>query len=517
VAAGRAAGQRRDLAGQLKEVEKQLARAATRLAEMGDVAATAAVRERELAEARNSLKELEAAEAKARAAWVQEREHARTKRDELRDQYRDVKEQRDKVVELGPMGLCPTCSRPLGQDFEKLVGTFTAQMEKLETNGQYFRSRMAQLEAEPAEVSAAGQERLTAAGAVQALTQASADAKAAIREQTEVERERKTLEGRTGQLRAQIAALPEKYDEERHDRVRERLKELEPLIKQRDRYAVQAERAAALVSEMEAAEKRLTERETRARQLAEAIADLGFSEEQYLAVRERHEQAVKAVQDAELELVAQRGDLKAAGNALAGAIRRLEERAKRAARIGELQADVRLHEELDTALGEIRTDLNAAMRPELSDIASSLLAELTDGRYTELELDEGYGIVLLEDGLPRPVPSGGEEDVANLVLRLAISQLVADRAGQPLSLLVLDEIFGSLDEARREHVVSLLRGLADRFPQVILITHIESVRERVDRVLRVRLDDAKGAAVVSEDVAPSPSPHGRGEVLIAAK
>ena len=42
--------------------------------------------------------------------------------------------------------------------------------------------------------------------------------------------------------------------------------------------------------------------------------------------------------------------------------------------------------------------------------------------------------------------SGGEEDVANLALRLAISQMIAERAGQPLSLLVLDEIFGSLDE-----------------------------------------------------------------------
>ena len=48
--------------------------------------------------------------------------------------------------------------------------------------------------------------------------------------------------------------------------------------------------------------------------------------------------------------------------------------------------------------------------------------------------------------------SGGEEDIANLALRLAISQMIAERAGQPLSLLVLDEIFGSLDEDRRHAV-----------------------------------------------------------------
>ena len=64
--------------------------------------------------------------------------------------------------------------------------------------------------------------------------------------------------------------------------------------------------------------------------------------------------------------------------------------------------------------------------------------------------------------------------------------MIAERAGQPLSLLVLDEIFGSLDEDRRTAVVDLLRSLADRFPQVILITHVDSVREGFDRVVRVR-------------------------------
>ena len=139
------------------------------------------------------------------------------------------------------------------------------------------------------------------------------------------------------------------------------------------------------------------------------------------------------------------------------------------------------------------------MRPELSARASDFLATLTNGRYGELELDEKYEILIIEDGQAKPVISGGEEDIANLVLRLAISQMVAERAGQPLSLLVLDEIFGSLDEFRRHGVVELLRGLADRFPQVLLITHIESVREWVDRVLRVELNQKTGAAEVSED------------------
>ena len=148
---------------------------------------------------------------------------------------------------------------------------------------------------------------------------------------------------------------------------------------------------------------------------------------------------------------------------------------------------------------DLRGELNATLRPDLSDLASSFLRDLTNGRYTELELDEDYGTTLLDDGDPKAVISGGEEDVANLALRLAISQMIAERAGQPLSLLVLDEIFGSLDEDRRLAVVDLLRSLADRFPQVILITHIDSVRDGFDRVIRVGLDVTRGVATARDE------------------
>ncbi|MGH7630203.1 MAG: SbcC/MukB-like Walker B domain-containing protein, partial [Gemmatimonadales bacterium] len=163
--------------------------------------------------------------------------------------------------------------------------------------------------------------------------------------------------------------------------------------------------------------------------------------------------------------------------------------------------ELALHQELDRALGDLRAELNASLRPDLSDLASGFLADLTRGRYAELELDDDYMATLLDDGDPKAVISGGEEDVANLALRLAISQMIAERAGQPLSLLVLDEIFGSLDEDRRMAVVELLRSLADRFPQVILITHIESVREGFDRVIRVGYDVARGVAVARDDEA----------------
>jgi exonuclease SbcC len=122
-----------------------------------------------------------------------------------------------------------------------------------------------------------------------------------------------------------------------------------------------------------------------------------------------------------------------------------------------------------------------------------------------VELDEDYRAIVLDEGVPKPVISGGEEDLVNLVLRLAISQMIAARAGQPLSLLVLDEIFGSLDDSRRQEVLLLLRRLGDRFPQVILTTHVELPAGlgdgSLDRLIHVAYDPASGTSVVRDDTA----------------
>ena len=56
----------------------------------------------------------------------------------------------------------------------------------------------------------------------------------------------------------------------------------------------------------------------------------------------------------------------------------------------------------------------------------------------------------------------------------------------------------ALSSARRHGVVQLLRRLQDRFEQVILITHIESVRDELDRVILVEYDEETGASRVRQ-------------------
>jgi len=313
-------------------------------------------------------------------------------------------------------------------------------------------------------------------------------------ERAALEREREVLSVQITQLDVSIVAAPESYDEARHLELRRRIAALEPEALLAERLRGSADRALDLVSRAAIAEQELSVLEARVRTLRDQLTGLGWSAAAFEDIRVRMRDAERAVQQAELAKARAAGELTAALGQRGEVTRRREDRERRAVVVQSLQDEVLLHQELDRALGDLRTDLNNTLRPDLSDLASGFLRDLTTGRYTDLELDESYCATVIDEGEAKPVISGGEEDVANLALRLAISQMIAERAGQPLSLLVLDEVFGSLDEERRAAVLDLLRNLADRFPQVILITHIESVRDAFDRVIRLTYDVEKRIA-----------------------
>jgi exonuclease SbcC len=497
---------RREEQAKLTELTRNLRLLDARIAELADADAALA---RATKEAHALATKLEAAEKQVeehQAAWVREKEYAGTKRAELLKQYDEVKDHRDKVERLGPEGECPTCRRPLGAEHAAVMGLLERQLQAIVDDGTYFRQRLEQLAQPPAVVTQAEASR----DALREEARQASEREVTLREQSKesarIRKERAGLAKRTEEIERRVAARDAGYNAERHDEVRSELTRLEPVALQAAALAARADRAEALVSEAEIAEKALSTREEHVRQLADAVKAQGFSEPKFQAARERHDRAAHSLRAAELRVAESRGELVAAETAVREAERRATERAARERTIAERRIEYRLHNELDRAFSDLRADLNAQMRPEISALASGFLSDLTDGRYDEVDLDEDYRVVVLDEGVPKPVISGGEEDIANLVLRLAISQMIAERAGQPLSLLVLDEIFGSLDESRRSHVLALLRRLGDRFPQVILITHIEQVRDGLDRVIRVSYDATSGTSITRDDTATLGSP-----------
>jgi exonuclease SbcC len=323
-----------------------------------------------------------------------------------------------------------------------------------------------------------------------------ARAQAAAQDLLSLGRELVAKEQRQQQLAAELQGIPTGFDERRHAELERELDSLSVLNEQATRLNERVDREVSTRAAFGALAEKLAAARQRLNDLSAQYQESRFFEEELQRQRAAFEGAQAAVRYAELELQAATAEETRAAEAAATAERDRKELERARALHARLESERRVHEELDRAYTDLRTELNAQLRPELSDVAALFLNDLTGGRYNELEIDDNYNLVLYEDGIPKPVISGGEEDVSSLALRLAISQMIADRAGQMFSLLVLDEVFGSLDPDRQRRVVDLLRRLGDRFEQVILISHVDVTQYDVDHGFELSYDDSTGSTTV---------------------
>jgi exonuclease SbcC len=490
---------RRTLQESVRALDTELLALETRRVAIADAAGRVAALAVELAAARGELEASQAEFETLRTDWVRDRQEAETKRLGLLNQLKDVSAQREQIVELGENGICPTCGRPLGTHFRAVLESLDSQIETITVDGKYFRARIDQLQAAPEHVTVADKRRREAFEQVGRLERLAANAQSDARELATNTAEAGLKQERRDVLSRELDGLQVAYDAPRHAALQQEVARLAPVAARVARLGALVDRDASVRRARELALERRSSGETRAAELATQRAAVRFSETEYVNERGVYESAAADLRKTELTAVAAESEHLAAQASLAVAQRAKEELSRTEERLRALVTDRKLHDELDRAFTDLRTDLNQQLRPEISDRASRYLRDLTDGRYAELELDDQYNILVLEDAIPKQVISGGEEDLANLVLRLAISEMIAERAGQAFSILILDEVFGSLDEVRRLNVIDLLRRLQDRFEQVILITHVELVREGLDHMVSVRYDEETGSSRVVAD------------------
>lgn len=152
---------------------------------------------------------------------------------------------------------------------------------------------------------------------------------------------------------------------------------------------------------------------------------------------------------------------------------------------------------LQETMTSFRSHLISRIRPALSSYASSFFQELTDGKYQEISLDEHYNMLLFDEGQSYCIErfSGGEIDLANLCLRLAISEVITERSHGVFQFIILDEIFGSQDAIRQQNIMDALHRLSSKFRQIFLITHVEEVKHHMRYVLQV--EESNGVSVIT--------------------
>lgn len=205
---------------------------------------------------------------------------------------------------------------------------------------------------------------------------------------------------------------------------------------------------------------------------------------------------VRGVED---EVFRLREELVAANQQVGVALQRLEvlaeSRERRKKYMGE-RADVTLLIKrlklLERACGRngVQALLIEHALPEIEERANELLERLTSGEMrvsfeTQRQLKsreatvETLDIRIVDNAGERPYAnfSGGEQFRVNFAIRLALSQILAKRAGARLQTLVIDEGFGSQDPSGRQRLVEAINVIQDEFARILIITHIDELRD----------------------------------------
>jgi len=407
---------------------------------------------------------------------------------------------------------CPLCETELGAENLELIRTkYTADRQQKSASVQAAQEELAStrmgLQALQNEVprleARLRQERDALQGKAGLLGQQIQEAQQA---RVQLEAERSSLAGieerlaskdfaaeeqrLLGEIEVEMAALS--YDPRRHEEVRgligemeryeepkRKLDEADRLIDEEKASAARAEQAAAeLRSGLEADSRKRQELAEEVSRLPSVTEALSAAEREHSALTERHGAAQQAL---------------ASARARVEYLDALETRTReRQARLEQAGMEEGVYRELAEAFGKrgVQALLIETALPEIETEANRLLGRMTENRlHVKMETQrpsrtsdttiETLDINIADELGTRNYEmfSGGEAFRINFAIRIALSRLLARRAGAPLPTLIIDEGFGTQDSLGIERLRDAINSIQDDFDKILVITHIEDLRD----------------------------------------
>ena len=294
---------------------------------------------------------------------------------------------------------------------------------------------------------------------------------------------------RLAQLDREVASVG--YDAQQHEEVRKVLAEAAHFEKEKRDLDTTRE---GLRAETE----RLREREERLSALRQALDDLSAkvqsSSEQVAQLEDATqglEEQSRLVEELEVQEADARLRLGAARQKLEHCSYLETEKDKKALQEKATREEKSICDELRLAFGKkgIQAMIIEAVIPEIEEEANRLLSRMTDGRLNvrlksqrvtlKGKAMETLDIEVADELGPRDYSlfSGGEAFRINFAIRVALSKLLARRAGARLQTLIIDEGFGTQDAQGRERLVEAINSVQEDFERILVITHIEELKD----------------------------------------
>jgi exonuclease SbcC len=496
-------------------VEANLKAVITKIEMLAPQVETLDTRRQQLSEAETQLADLQQVEARYKidrdklTEIGEESARLDVKNQQLRDEMNEIKAKLTQLEQS--QSQCPVCRRPLDEDHRQVVLSQFRRDGK--EKGDMYRAnqaRQSEIEQEQGVLKQQvkqGELTLRRLGSTQGevarLKQAVSDAEEAVPKLQAAQQEQTTLQqqldsrefaadtlGDLEGVEAELAALG--YDEAGHEQARQAVKSLEHFADEGRILRDADQRVEEETKRLQRDEARVIRLTKQIKEDRDRVTELEEETTGFNSLLEQLNQASARVNqlDRETRLA---WDRKAqAEQLLENIATQARRRAEHESQLQKTREEAALFRELQTAFGKkgVQALLIENAIPEIENEANHLLSRMTDGRMNirfetqraAVSSDstiETLDILISDEAGTRDYElySGGEAFRINFAIRIAISKVLARRAGARLQTLMIDEGFGTQDAQGRERLVEAINTIQNDFEKLIVITHIDELKD----------------------------------------
>ena len=392
-----------------------------------------------------------------------------------------------KIQEIGKGSNCPTCTRPLLDEYDNVIGSLKREIDKLHSDEIVHREVKLQ-KIQPLK----SKEQKNKAEIEQQLKRLGEELSVLFQDERtlktkEIEFQNITQKGMNN--KKELEALKDlKYDEKNHQDTLSKKNQLKPKYEE-------LLKLESVISQIPALDNELKEIEEQILKIKEQIQvqEKSIKEHSYDVKVHQKQEAVydilltdkSALQSTLSDKKVEAKKIEGETNSIKSSLERDNEQKK------QLQTkidDKNDYEKLKAFMSEFKNKINSQIAPRISQLASEMYADITRGKYQHIEVNNEFDFFIYDDGVKYPIErfSGGEIDLANLVLRIAISKTLSELNGSArVGFLAFDEVFGSQDEERRLEIMEAFHTIKEQYRQIFLISHESEIKEMFERVVEL--------------------------------
>ncbi len=391
------------------------------------------------------------------------------------------------IKKAGKDSSCPTCFRPLLDAYDSTIKKLNDDLElyngkeinEIKISMDILKNEISEIESNISNL----EKKFTALSkSISVFNEKENQMKAIKAEISKKETDLKNLSAEQKKYET------DSYDKSRHDTIKKKILELTPI---HEKFI----KLSRMIEDIPAIEKKIFQLDIDNKSISDEIIKLNneiktipYSEKKYSDARSNREKS-----ETRRDQVKNRFDKEEKEKTLTELkLKELETKLSEDSKRRTANEDLRLKmiqlDKLDIYLDGFKKVALDRVRPVITKFAGDLFNDLTRGRYQSILLDDNFDFFIIDEGRSFPISrfSGGEIDLANLCLRIAISRIISDMSGaENAGFLAFDEIFGSQDDERRGEILNAFHRLQEMYRQIFIISHIDEIKADFPRLLEI--------------------------------